>query len=213
MTTARTPLLIATANPHKLDELRAIFAPHHINFLSLSDINADIPEPDESADSFLANATIKATAYARATNHPCLADDSGLEVDALDGAPGVHSAYYAGTDGPRADRDARNNAKLLAALAHLPEGHPARRAHFVCTMVVASPDGHILATSRGEFHGIITTTPRGDHGFGYDPLLLLPDGRTSAELPHDEKNARSHRAAAAHAIAPKLVELGFARTT
>ncbi len=203
------PLVIATANPHKLDELRAIFAPHHINFLSLADFPTNIPEPDESADSFLANATIKATAYARATNHPCLADDSGLEVDALDGAPGVHSAYYAGHEGTRAVRDQRNNAKLLAALAHLPMNHPTRRARFVCTMVVASPGGHILATSRGEFLGVITTAPRGEHGFGYDPLLLLEGGRTSAELPPDEKNNRSHRAAAAHAIAPKLVELGF----
>lgn len=202
-------LLIATANPHKLEELRAIFTPHHIRFRSLADFPDDIPEPDESADSFLANATIKATAYARATNHPCLADDSGLEVDGLDGLPGVHSAYYAGHDATRSERDARNNAKLLGALAHLPEGHPGRCARFVCTMVVASPEGDILATSRGEFRGIITNAPRGTHGFGYDPLLLLPDGRTSAELPPDEKNARSHRAAAARAIVPKLLELGF----
>ncbi|TVQ77893.1 MAG: non-canonical purine NTP pyrophosphatase [Phycisphaeraceae bacterium] len=202
-------LVIATANPHKLEELRAIFAPHRIRFRSLADFPDDIPEPDESADSFLANATIKATAYARATGHPCLADDSGLEVDALDGQPGVHSAYYAGTEGSRAERDQRNNAKLLGALAHLPEGHPGRAARFVCTMVLASPEGDILATSRGEFPGVITSSPRGENGFGYDPLLLLPDGRTSAELPPDEKNARSHRAAAARIITPDLVRLGF----
>lgn len=196
-------LLAATSNPHKLDELRAIFAPAGIRILGLSDIpGGPFPEPIEDADTFEANARIKALAYARMTGRTCLADDSGLEVDALGGAPGVHSAYYAGAPGGRAERDARNNAKLLAAL----EGVPAERraARFVCCMCIADPEGRILAESRGTYEGRIGFEPRGSNGFGYDPLLLLPDGRTSAELTEAEKNARSHRGAAARALLSML---------
>lgn len=196
-------LLVATSNPHKLDEKRDIFGAVGIEIESLADIaGGPFEEPVEDGETFEANARIKAVAYARMTGRACLADDSGLEVDALGGAPGIHSAYYAGHEGSRAERDARNNAKLLAAIERVPEEQ--RTARFVCCMCAADPKGSILATSRGHFAGRIARGPRGNNGFGYDPLLLLEDGRTSAELSTPEKNARSHRAAAARAIAPDL---------
>ncbi len=201
------PLLLATTNPHKLEELRAILAP--ATLLSLADLPdvSSIPEPVEDGDSFEANARLKASYYARATNHHCLADDSGLEVDALNGEPGVHSAYYhhglaLGPSIPRDQRDAANNAKLLHQLQNTPTEQ--RAARFRCVMALAAPNGDILATAQGAFEGRIATAPLGRHGFGYDPLLLLPDGRTSAQLSPDEKNQRSHRANAARAIAPQL---------
>lgn len=196
-------LLIATSNPHKLDEMRAIFGAAGIEIEGLGDIGGGpFAEPVEDGDTFEANAQIKAVAYARMTGRVCLADDSGLEVDALDGAPGVHSAYYAGHEGTRAQRDARNNAKLLAALEGVSDER--RSARFVCCMCVADPSGRILASSRGHFAGRIGRSARGGNGFGYDPLLTLEDGRSSAELSTAEKNARSHRAAAAREIVPAL---------
>jgi len=198
-------LLIATSNPHKLDELRAIFAPLGIEAIGLHEIEGTFPEPDEPGDTFEENARIKALAYARMTGRICLADDSGLEVDALAGAPGVHSAYYGGKDGPRSVRDPRNNARLLRELADVP--HNQRTARFVCCMCIAHPDGRILATSRGTFPGIIATEPRGSSGFGYDPLLLLDDGRTAAELSEAEKNARSHRGNAAREIGKHIARI------
>jgi XTP/dITP diphosphohydrolase len=162
------------------------------------------------------NASIKALAYAGQTGRLCLADDSGLEVDALGGAPGVISSHYA-SDGAeegqtRAARDRANNARLLHELQHVPPEK--RTARFVCIMCLASPgtptEGpHIIATTRGTFEGAIgmpgrSGVPRGKHGFGYDPLFILPDGRTSAELSPQEKNARSHRAAAARAMAEAI---------
>ncbi len=211
------PIVIATGNPHKVDEIRAIFADAAsggpaLGVCSLTEAAGDgpvPPEPVEDGDTFEANATIKAVAYARALGRVCLADDSGLEVDALDGAPGVHSAYYAqdvyeaGADRPV--RDGANNAKLLGALANLPTEQ--RTARFVCVMVVAGPDGRILATSRGAFEGHIgepPAVPRGTNGFGYDPLFELPEGVTSAELEPAAKNRRSHRALAARAMAERL---------
>lgn len=192
-------LLIATSNPHKLDEIRAIFAPEGIGVVGLDQVpGGPFPEPIEDGATFEDNARIKAIAYARMTGRTCIADDSGLEVDALEGAPGVHSAYYAGAEGARAQRDARNNAQLLSAL----EGVPIERrtARFVCVMCVADSSGRVLAHARGEFPGRIGFEPKGSNGFGYDPLLVLDDGRSSAELSPEEKNARSHRAAAARAL-------------
>lgn len=199
-------LLAATSNPHKLHELRAIFAPLGIAILGLGDIpGGPFPEPVEDGATFDANARIKAVAYAKMTGRVCVADDSGLEVAALGGAPGVDSARYAGRDGTRAQRDARNNAKLLAALAGVPEEQ--RTARFVCSMCAADPDGSVLATGRGEFTGRIGFEARGTNGFGYDPLFVTSDGRTSAELSDAEKNARSHRAAAARAMAQAVTRL------
>ena len=150
-----------------------------------------MPEPEEDGATFEENARIKAVAYARALGETVLADDSGLEVDALGGAPGVHSARYAGIGEAREERDRANNAKLLAALEGIPDAR--RTARFVCVLCVARPDGTVVAEARGTFDGVIGHAPLGSNGFGYDPLLVLDDGRTSAELPSAEKNARSHR--------------------
>ena len=182
-------LIIATSNPHKVEEIAAVLGQIGIACVPLA--RTDIPEPDENGATFEENARIKAIAYARALGATVLADDSGLEVDALGGAPGVHSARYAGIGATRAERDAANNAKLLRELAGVP--HARRTARFVCVLCVARPDGSIAAEARGHFEGWIGESPRGANGFGYDPLLVLTDGRTSAELSSAEKNARSHR--------------------
>lgn len=197
-------LLIATSNPHKLDEFRGILAPLGVRVHSLADVSrgAPVPEPDETGRTFEANARLKALAYASMFGVPCLADDSGLEVDALGGEPGVDSAYYAGKDGTRAERDARNNAKLLAALRQVPDDR--RTARYVCCICVASADGRVLHEARGTFEGRIGHEPRGTNGFGYDPLFITADGRAAAELTDDEKNARSHRGAAGRQIVARL---------
>lgn len=213
------PIVLATANPHKVEELRAIFsglAPR-MRLLGLNDLDAPPGgwiEPTESGTTFSANSRIKALEYARQTGHACLADDSGLEVEALalpDGTPrpGVISSHYC-TDGrdtdppmPRAARDEANNARLLSELRGV---EPERRtARFVCCMCLALPDGRILQETRGAFEGRIGQPPRvpsGSNGFGYDPLFLVaPDfRRTAAELDPAEKNRLSHRAAAAQAL-------------
>jgi len=193
-------LTIATSNPHKVDEISAVLGPLGIRCIPLG--RADIPEPEEDGATFEENARIKARAYASALGRVVLADDSGLEVDALGGAPGVHSARYAGIGATREERDRANNMKLLAALSNVPDAQ--RTARFVCVLSIARPDGTIIAESRGTFDGIIGRAPRGSNGFGYDPLLVLEDGRTSAELSPDEKNARSHRGNALRLILPQL---------
>ncbi|MDI9402653.1 MAG: RdgB/HAM1 family non-canonical purine NTP pyrophosphatase [Limnohabitans sp.] len=193
-------LTIATSNPHKVDEISAVLGPLGIRCIPLG--RADIPEPEEDGATFEENARIKARAYASALGRVVLADDSGLEVDALGGAPGVHSARYAGIGATREERDRANNMKLLAALSNVPDAQ--RTARFVCVLSIARPDGRIVAESRGTFDGIIGRAPRGSNGFGYDPLLVLEDGRTSAELSPDEKNARSHRGNALRLILPQL---------
>jgi XTP/dITP diphosphohydrolase len=165
-----------------------------------------VPEPVEDGATFEANARIKALYYAKAAGSRCLAEDSGLEVDALGGRPGVHSARYAGTSGPRDERDRANNEKLLGELAGVASEE--RAARFVCCMCLADEHGAILAETRGTFEGVIAETPRGDNGFGYDPLLWVPDaGGTSAELSPQEKNARSHRGAAARLMAERISAL------
>ena len=200
-------VLLATGNPHKLEEVRAVLEPSGWRVLGLADLEGPIPpEPVEDESTFEGNARIKARAYAAATGRLALADDSGLEVDALGGAPGVRSARFAGVDGDRATRDAANNRLLIERLQGVEES--ARTARFVCAMCLAAPDGTILAESRGHFEGVIVSEPRGDNGFGYDPHLHLPaEGRTSAELAPAEKNARSHRGAATRAIAEKIAAL------
>ena len=194
-------IVIATGNPHKVDEIRAVLAPMGFAVLSLADLGRPVPaEPDEPGATFEENARIKARYYAAALGTAVLADDSGLEVDALQGAPGVHSAHWAGAEGSRAERDARNNAKLVAMMRGVP--HDRRRARFVCTMCVATPDGAVLVETRGEFEGAIVDEPRGAHGFGYDPHLWLADrGVTSAELPPEVKNELSHRGRAVRRLA------------
>jgi XTP/dITP diphosphohydrolase len=212
------PLVLATSNPHKLSELRAIFAPFGISVLGLDDLPAKgrFIEPAETGTTFEANASIKAHAYAQQTSCICLADDSGLEGDALGGAPGVISSHYS-TDGretglSRPQRDAANNARLLRELEGIPL--EARTARFTCVMVVATapPRPLISLTTRGNLEGRIglpPAVPRGANGFGYDPLFLLPDGRTSAELSPSEKNAISHRGRAAALMATRIIESGI----
>lgn len=196
-------IVFATSNPHKVGEVRAVLTPLGIHVVSLDETGVTVPEPAEDGLTFEDNARIKAIAYATALGSPCLAEDSGLEVDALGGAPGVHSARYSGTLGTRAERDQRNNEKLLRELEHVPEAE--RTARFVCALCFANRDGRVVAETRGTYDGVIARAPRGNNGFGYDPLLYLPDvKRTSAELSPEEKNARSHRGKAVRAMAEWL---------
>jgi XTP/dITP diphosphohydrolase len=194
-------IVIATGNPHKVQEIRAVLQPLGFEVMALDELGATVPmEPEESGSTFEENARLKARYYAAAVGHVVLADDSGLEVDALQGAPGVHSAHWAGAEGNRSERDARNNAKLLQAIRGVPVDQ--RRARFVCTMCLVSAEGTVLVETRGEFQGVITDQPRGQNGFGYDPYLLLPNrGVTSAELSPEEKNAVSHRGMAVRHMA------------
>lgn len=207
-------IVVASGNPNKVEELRAILGPLGVELLSLADVGDRGPDPEEPGTTFEENAALKALAYAERTGLPCLADDSGLEVDALGGAPGVISARYHSdgleTDLPRSTRDRLNNERLLREL----EGVPAdrRTARFVCAMALAKPDGHVLATARGVFEGRIGLpgeVPRGSNGFGYDPLFLVaPDfTRTSAELTPAEKNRLGHRGNAARAMTAAIAEL------
>lgn len=206
-----TEILIASGNAHKVGEIRGVLAGLGFACLSLTDLGRSFPEPEEHADTFEGNARTKAIEYARLTALPCLADDSGLEVDALGGAPGVRSARYADegdfADLDRAERDRRNNERLIRELGGVPD--EARSARFVCALCLASPDGRVSAEVRGVFEGRIGTPPRvpaGFNGFGYDPLFLVAPGfeRTSAELTADEKNAMSHRGNALRLLAERL---------
>jgi XTP/dITP diphosphohydrolase len=199
-------VLFATSNEHKVGEVRAILAPLGISVQSLSDMTRAPEEPVEDGATFEDNARLKAVYYARALGVTCIAEDSGLEVDALGGAPGVYSARYSGEGGPRSERDRANNEKLLRELAGVPEQR--RQARFVCVASVADPEGQILAEARGTYEGVIAAEARGSGGFGYDPLLFLPDrGCTSAELSPEEKHARSHRGQAFRILAQALVTL------
>jgi XTP/dITP diphosphohydrolase len=184
-------LVLATANPGKLREMRALFAALGCEVVAQATLG--VAEAAEPFDSFVENALEKARHASRASGLPALADDSGLCVDALGGAPGVNSAYYAGRDGSRAERDARNNAKLLASLG------AQRSARYCCVMaLVRSADDAQPLIAEGEWRGEIARAPRGANGFGYDPLFLVAgDGRTPAGLPEDEKNRHSHRGQAA----------------
>jgi XTP/dITP diphosphohydrolase len=184
-------LVLASGNPGKLREIAELLAPLDIEVIPQARLG--IGEAEEPHDTFVENALAKARHASRASGLPALADDSGLCVDALGGAPGVHSAYYAGREGGREERDARNNAKLLASLG------AERKAHYRCVMVlVRSADDPEPLVAEGTWHGEIARAPRGTNGFGYDPLFLLPEhGLTSAELPPGEKNRLSHRGRAA----------------
>lgn len=210
-------ILIATNNPGKFREIVAILqenpdpSPERkragIRWRSLADLPRPIPEPHEDQSTFLGNATLKATCYSKASGMWALADDSGLEVDALGGEPGVHSAYFARESAhlPREERDRANNAKLIAALANVPPEK--RTARYRCVLTLADGD-RLLATAEGVFEGRIIDTPRGDGGFGYDPYFLVPElGKTVAELPADEKNRISHRGQALRAMRKKLMEI------
>jgi XTP/dITP diphosphohydrolase len=199
-------VLFATGNRHKVEEVQAILGPLGIVVRSLGDVERAPEEPEEDGETFEDNARLKARYYARELGMTCVAEDSGLEVDALGGAPGVYSARYAGAPGTREQRDAANNRKLLEALRQVPPAQ--RQARFVCVACIADASGNILAEARGTFEGSIAMGPRGSNGFGYDPLLYVAErGCTSAELDPEEKHARSHRGKAFRALATKLREL------
>jgi XTP/dITP diphosphohydrolase len=197
-------LVLATHNAHKVGELRAILAPvlpglDPASVVGARDVGA--PEPVEDGVTFVENALIKARALAAFTGLPAVADDSGLSVDVLGGAPGIFSARWAGRHGD----DAANLALLLAQLADIAEPH--RGARFVCAAALVTPDGfeHV---ETGTLEGVLATEPRGDGGFGYDPILVpTGDTRSCAELTPQEKNAISHRGTAFRALVPTLVRV------
>lgn len=192
-------IVVASGNAGKLREIARILAPLGIHAVPQSDFGVpDCPEPHVT---FVENCLAKARHASAHTGLPALADDSGICVDALNGAPGVYSARYAGE--PKSD--ARNNEKLIAALA----GQDNRRAHYYCVMVlVRYPDDPEPLIAEGRWFGEIIDTPRGEGGFGYDPYFLVPQlGKTGAELGEDEKNAISHRGQALRALVAKLEQL------
>ena len=189
MNTLRS-LLVATQNQGKLKELRQLLADLPFELYGLIDFPR-IEEVDETGKSFIENASLKATGYARQTGLTTLADDSGLEVEALGGAPGVYSARYAGQDAS----DAERTTKLLTELAIIPA--PKRAARFVSAIAIASESGQILNVSVGRCDGHVDFTPRGTAGFGYDPVFIpLGYDQTFAELESQIKNQISHRARA-----------------
>jgi XTP/dITP diphosphohydrolase len=198
------PLVFATRNPGKVVELRQLLPGVFVLGIdeAAARLGRAIPDVEEDADTFAGNAIKKAREVSQATGFPALADDSGLEVDALDGAPGVWSARYAGGGG-----DAANNAKLIVALASVPpERRTARFRSVLALADVAGPLGEEVMTAEGSCEGIVLEAPRGTGGFGYDPLFLVPDlGQTFAELGVGTKGERSHRARAMQAIRPRLL--------
>jgi len=222
-------IVIATQNPGKVREIAAMLDDRGIEVIGLDDLDGPFDEPDESGSSLLENATIKAKAYAHATGHLCLADDSGLVVDALEGRPGVISSHYAfgGETGgeaamlSRQQRDAKNIDAVLDDLdAYEPE---ARTARFKCAMVLASASGTVLAKSEGVMEGRIglpvshpkvtpaDAVPRGGHGFGYDPIFLVAPEyhHTVGELDAEAKNSVSHRAKALETMVKEIDRLGL----
>lgn len=182
-------LVVATHNKGKLKELRELFGDKVKKLSAASDYGVEAPE--ETGTTFIENALIKAQAVAKATGKPALADDSGLCVDALDGAPGVYSADWAEQPG-----QPRDFALAMGKVNTLLKGGTDKKAHFVSCLVLAWPDGHYEVVE-GKAHGSITWPPRGEQGFGYDPIFV-PDGdsRTYGEMSADEKNATNHRAVA-----------------
>jgi XTP/dITP diphosphohydrolase len=176
-------LVVATKNEGKAREVAEILTGLPFEVLSLSEY-PDAPDVEETGSTFVENATIKARAYAAFTGELTLADDSGLEVDALDGEPGIYSSRFAPTTPER-------NARLLYMMKDVPEGQ--RGARFRCAISIATPDGRVWV-SEGKVEGVISREDKGANGFGYDPVFYLPElGKHMAELTPDEKNAISHR--------------------
>lgn len=190
-------LLLATTNNHKLEEYRAIFSDLPFHVLSLHDIHLDL-DVEETGTTFAENAELKALTYARASGMLTLADDSGLEIDALGGAPGIHSARFAGRETSYEERF----RLLLEQLKDLPMQQ--RTARFRCAITLAEPSGY-YHTVEGILEGFIADAPRGRYGFGYDPIFFIPEfGKTSAELTPEQKNRISHRGQAAQLAAALL---------
>ena len=190
-------LLLATTNTHKLHEYRAIFSRIPLRLLSLHDIQLDM-DVEETGTTFVENAQLKAIAFAQASGLLSLADDSGLEIDAMVGAPGVYSALFAGKDATYAER-----FRLILEQLH---GLPAeqRTARFRCAIAIAEPSGYCRIVE-GTMEGILAEEPRGENGFGYDPIFLVPAlGKTNGELDAEQKNRISHRGRAAQLAVPLL---------
>jgi XTP/dITP diphosphohydrolase len=192
-------ILLATNNPGKRREFEQLLLALDAHLLTPADLSLEL-HVEETGSSYQANAVLKARAFAAASGLPSLADDSGLEVEALDGAPGIHSARYAPQPGAS---DADRRAYLLSMLAGKPRPWKAR---FCCVIAVAVP-GQDLIFGRGSCPGVIVPSARGDGGFGYDPVFELPIGQTMAELPKAEKNRLSHRARAVVDVLPALRRL------
>jgi len=196
-------IVLATRNDHKVGELRAILdgvlTELDLTVVGLSEF-PEVADVVEDGITFVDNATLKARAAATATGLPALADDSGLAVDVLGGAPGIFSARWSGRHGD----DRANLELLLAQVSDVKNEH--RGAGFVCAAVLALPDGQTVA-AEGHFRGTLAREPRGSNGFGYDPILLLDDGRTAAELTPEQKNAMSHRGKAFRALAGRFAEV------
>ena len=197
-------IVLASSNPGKIREITALLARLSIEVVPQAQLG--IIEADEPHETFLENAVAKARHASRVARMPALADDSGLCVPALGGEPGVHSAYYAGREGGREQRDARNNEKLLRELKEQ------RIAYYACIMVlVRSATDPLPLVAEGIWHGVIARAPSGANGFGYDPLFYLPHvGKTAAELDAAEKNRISHRGQALAKLAELLREPGRA---
>lgn len=201
-------IIAATGNPGKLREIMRVLSSLNVSVSGL-DRRQEIPPPEENGTTFAENARTKALYYARKTQELCLADDSGLVVDAIDGRPGVHSARFAADHcPPGADRtviDRANNEKLLTLLKTMPQKE--RAARFVCHLALADQAGIVLE-SHGTIEGTIIDTPAGHNGFGYDPIFFVTEmGCTTAQLPLDQKNLISHRGKALRELAGKLAVL------
>lgn len=191
-------VLIATTNAHKIEELGALLRKVGCGFVVPGDLGLDGFDVDETGSTLLENAILKAVTFARKANMPALADDSGLEVDALGGEPGVRSKRYAGPDATDADRVSLIVSKLAGV------ADSARTARFRTVLALATPD-EVIGTGTGSVEGCIGLEPFGAHGFGYDPIFLVGGHRpTMAELTPDQKNAISHRSRAVQAILPIL---------
>lgn len=192
-------MIAATNNSHKLNEIRTILKDKGIEVKSLADAGLDI-EIEETGETFIENALIKAREVMRLTGEAAIADDSGLEVNALNGQPGVKSARYSGATG--ADMDRQNNKKLKEALKNVPDEK--RGARFCSAIAALFPNGKVI-TAEGFVYGKIGYTEKGEHGFGYDPLFIIDGcGKTMAELDSAEKNKISHRANALKEFVNKL---------
>jgi XTP/dITP diphosphohydrolase len=190
-------LVIATRNAGKLREFRDLLLPLESTVLSLADLSIDA-DCDESGSTFAENARLKALEYSRLTSLPVLADDSGLEVDALGGRPGIYSARYAGYGASDADR-------IRKLLEELEKSSGSRNARFVCALALAQ-EGTLRLESEGECRGVVAEKPRGNNGFGYDPVFYFPElGKTYAELTNSEKNLYSHRGRAVTSLITKIV--------
>ena len=206
----RTQVVLASGNTGKVQELLKLFSDERLDLVPMSQLVAADYDVEETGTTFEENAWLKAETLCRATGRICLADDSGLEVDALQGAPGVYSARYAGVQGD----DAGNNRKLIEELRHVKDAQ--RGARFVCVLALALPSAvpseknvRKLSIVRGVIEGRIGYAAKGENGFGYDPFFypLSDHGRTTAEMTPEEKNRISHRAVAARALNPMLQRL------